>query len=1230
MADAVSHAAGRKLLDSWYAAHPYSLTQHHLESFDHFLGVKLRAAVASMNEGFSVVQRAEVNQDLEVRVRVGGPGGQALFIDRPLLPDGRLMYPNDARLVNATYAAQLYADVAVDFLRDGSLVSSKSFPRVRIGTIPIMLHSSACLLRGQAPAVLREMGECPFDQGGYFVIDGKEKVLIAQERIAYNRLFITRASETTKAAFSHDAFIRCLPPDDLYPKLLRIKVRARSAMTAKRAIVLAMPHVAGDIPLFVMFRALGLESDAEIFQAIAGSSTAPDEAGGDSRPEDAQIMDFLRASAVEAAREGLWTQEKAMLRLSALAGRSGKDRDAALKGAKALLVHNVLPNVGHAFAAKAVYLAYLVRRVVRVCIGVAEPTERDSWVHKRMDLSGYLIADLFRDVYRRFRQDTLYRLRREFASGPWRHGGAFEDLVSKANLSRIFDASIVQQGMLRSFKGAWNVDDRVQRRMQGSSIQRKDQAGDAYKREGVVQDLNRQSYQTYMAHVRRVSAVLSAETKLTAPHLIYAAQWGAVCPVDSPDGANVGILKHFTVLCHFTEDRDPKNLLDHLRAVGLLRRRLTGNRGTGNKTTLVFVNHGLEGSADRPELLAGYVRLMRRAGLASPDVSVSWDVFGWEVHLMTDGGRTCRPLVAASHGGPEKVLAAPAGVPWHALLSPRGPWQRREAALPHEEAVAQGGAASADDVPAAMARLAAAAAPVELIDTEELTRVLVSRRLRAPRDAQRGDLIERCTHHEIHPAATMLSPVTATLPMLDHNAGAYNVLGLAQTKQGLGMYASSFRSRMDVHGMVLHNSEVPLVTTYFADRMCGGALCHGTNVVVAIAAYGGYNQEDAVIVNATSAQRGLFRVTATTTMTFDEEAPWDSSTRVLFANPMQLEADGTQVRGVRADRTDYRALRADGTPEPGAWIEDGAAVLGMCRFERGAGTHAPGQEDAVEVTDATQAADKTLWGHVDRVFMTDGAPGTRTCKVRLREVRSPDLGDKLASRFGQKGVVGMLVAAEDMPFTAGGLVPDVVINPNGFPKRMTVAHVLEALLGRVACDSGQRVDATTFDSTDPVRTASKYFMSRPPREGWSTSGDSVLYNGRTGEQLQADVFVGVNYYNRLKHMAADKINFRATGPRSVMTHQATHGRSNQGGLKVGEMEQHCLLSHGAAHFLKESFFDRSDGFSVRIDERTGARAETGTQLPAAVSAAVRVPMPYSFKQFAQELEAMAIGMRAEL
>ena len=551
---------------------------------------------------------------------------------------------------------------------------------------------------------------------------------------------------------------------------------------------------------------------------------------------------------------------------------------------------------------------------------------------------------------------------------------------------------------------------------------------------------------------------------------------------------------------------------------------------------------------------------------------------------------------------------------------------------------------------------------MELVDVEELRTLLVAMR---PSDVARAAAGlstqgagaeghvrgERYTHCELHVGAALLSPAISTIPMLHMNNAPRNVFGLAQFKQAIGTYSTAFLARMDTLGFVLHHPQRPIVGTSFADRLCGGGdFAQAENIVVAICSYTGYNMEDAILVNKDSVERGRFHLTCYETHRFEEESSTaEGETRaVAFANPAQVEADGGgPVEGLKA--ASYERIGRDGAPALDSVVEEGDVLLGRIEVTTGMDSAAGGQKRRTVADRSVRATRKTA-GTVDRVVLFPSSGGTtsggKTCKVRMRVHRQPELGDKLASRYSQKGVVGMLLPACDMPFCASsGIVPDIVINPHGFPSRNTVAHLVESLLGKAGACAGARYNVNSLERPqgDPVAEATSVLT----RLGLSSAGEEVLYNGRSGEQMDVNVFVGVNYYGRLKHMVADKYQFRERGAVNAITRQPVKTAGGSGGLRIGEMEQNALLANGLAGFLKESFGERSDKYRMTIDAdegtpayelpgRGGARAGTRAVTRAGAHGAggpdgaparfATLEMPYAMKLLGQELNAMSIGV----
>lgn len=1184
------------VLDAYFRDTPYFLTRHHLDSYDRFVEHDLAVFVRGMNP-FKLVKDGKDGARYDVTVNIGR---ERIWIDRPTVvdPDGsvRPLFPNEARLKDLTYGANLYADVEVEY-SDGEkpIGLPVRFESVHIGRVPVMLHSRACLLREMPMDALREMGECVYDQGGYFIVDGKEKVIVTRETQIANKMYVTElppGMQGLNRDHSHRTIMVCTSPKDVFPRRFAMRVRRLDGKKRSGAIEFSVrgldEHWA---PLFVLFRALGVESDRAIMEHVTYDVDAP---------ESAKMLEFLRPSAIDAAFRGIFTQQAAVDALApATKYKSAGD-------VKQVLVDDLFPHMGTDFAPKALYLGHLVRHLAEVCMGSANPADRDDYRNKRLMLSGFLLGDEFRDKYRILRDQFKRRMDREFHYGPWRATGDIRAMITPANLPSMLPAAIVTDGLMQSMKGDWGAAG-------------EDAAGeDDREVDGVVQDLTRTSYMTYVAHVRRVNNPFPRSRKDPAPHRLLASHWGVLCPVESPDGPNIGLLNHLAVLAHVTNASDAQAVHQAMGESGhivplaaAVSPELGGLRGLLHAIR-IMLNGAWTGVTFDPAAFVKSMKGMKLAGKLPVDVSVTWDVIGGEVRVNTDRGRCCRPLIRVA--GREPALRT---------------WL--------DAARKRGGTLAWKDL------IWANDAPMELVDTDELSTALVAM---APDDIVRNPAL-RYTHCELHPAASALGVIANTFPMFNRNAGQYNVLSIAQFKQAVGVYATNFASRMDVMASVLHHPQRPLVSTRFADKMCAGQMAHGENLVVAVMSYTGYNQEDALILNLDSVQRGRLALSYYKTKVFTDQVAQDGST--YMANPLRMEELGHTVSGVAFAR--YDKIGEDGAPIKDAFLAEDDVIMGAVESRHTTQQQQQQQQHggsvAVEYRDRSETAGRAHAGfYVDRVFTYRvGKNSDKRCKVRLRQLREPELGDKLATRFGQKGVIGMLIPQRDMPFShRDGIVPDLIINPNSFPKRMTVAHLLECLLGKTCAMGGTRCNVNVFEPGDVAGTAAATLRGM----GMYPYGDEVFYNGRTGEQIHADVFVGLNYYGRLKHMVADKLNFRSgAGPINAIVRQPAKGAGHHGGLRIGEMEQNAILAHGVAGFLKESFMERSDRYRMVVDADAGgiaaSAANAASELYRSADAPssrrnvdcsppefVNVEVPYAFKLLQQELQGMSIDARLDV
>jgi len=1244
----MDHDAAWQLIDTYFREHAYPFTRHHIESFRQFLKHNIPLTIVSYNPIVMVKYDKDGAEDFKVELFVGGIDGTEIRVDRPTtqLTDGSpiLLTPNDARMRDATYRMNLIADIVVRYTIAGTVAPLKTFKDVVLGQLPIMLHSDACILHSQSAPVLKTLGECPHDQGGYFVVDGKEKVIISSEQMSANRLFVEPTP--TDPDISFKARIICtgetgetaLSPRIVNFRIIRPNLKESWEMKAKDnnssdddddvkdppqaalpkgapkgAIMVSAPGIQGEMPLFTLFRALGMESDEEIIETIIGGPITPD--------TPVAFLNFLRPSVSHAAMSKLFTREDVWKNLQQRVYFNETDY------VHHVLANDLFPNMNGGttqpsaewaslFVRKAKYLGFLVQDLMRVALGVQTPSDRDSYAYKRIHVSGMLLSTLFQQAYSRVRDLCRRLLDREYHYGSYKNTGNMTDLIRNDNIHYYLPSSIITETFQRSLKGAWGLKD----------------GGDP--EQGMVQDLSRISYIGYLSHLRRVNNDLDPALKIVSPHRLHSQQWGIMCPFESPDGAAIGYLKNFALLTQITfgTSAEPiRDCLENLLSVTPLRNvNFLEVQPNAPLPVRVFVNGQWFGTHRDPPTLVQRLRILRGCGLINAFTSVSWSIPRNEILVLTEAGRACRPLLRVKGG---KVLWTPSTHgSWYdwvfgSLLSADEKTGERY----YEEKFVDPTSSSkvAESEEALWKRLESQMGCIEYLDIEEVNTCLLA--------VNEEDVTPLHTHAEIHPA-TILSVVTQNIPFSNHNAAARNIFHAAQTKQAVGVYATNFSKRFDTAGYIMHYPERALINTRGAYYTHNVHMPNGFNAIVAVATYTGYNQEDGVILNKSAVDRGLFQITAYKTMTAREEALSDT-TVTRFANieglQRELEAANTPLENVAY--ADYSILDKNGLALTQSLIPKGrkVAVIGMVKETTTIGEEQRGVSKQLvkrkTFTNVSRYTDVHHYGKVDRVAVTHTDPtdpnSYRTAKVRFRKIRRPELGDKFSSRHGQKGVAGLIIPQEDMPFTKDGLIPDIIINPHAFPSRMTVGHLVETVFAKLCTLEGSLGDGTVFMPFDL-----KDVSERLEKHGFEATGNEIMYNGRTGEQILTQVFFGPTFYMRLKHMVADKVHARGTGAKDQLTRQPTSGRSAGGGLRIGEMERDVLLAHGLAQFSKESMMERSDKYSYAVCRNCGVVAVQPhrglSECRACNSENIAiVETPYSFKLLIQEFEAMGIQMR---
>ena len=1161
------------IIDKLFHDNPNLLVAHHIDSYNEFMTNGIRQIFREHNP---IVFQKEKDERTDTfrnvsRFYLGGKNGDKIYYGKPVIYDEtgttsrvHYMYPNEARLRNMTYGVTIHYDVDVEFdnvvthqEEEGEQEERKhgsnektvtiTLPQILLGKFPIMVHSNLCILTGLPKDVAYNLGEDKSDHGGYFIIDGKEKIIVSQEIFADNMLYIQTRNPDDK--YSHSVEIRTVSEDTSKPeRKLRVYMVAPTPRYTNGQIVVEIPNVKRPIPLFILMRALGVISDYDIIETCILNMY-----------ENQDLIELFRPSVHDANK--IFTQRAAIEYIGVfIKGKS-------VVQAQHILMNFLLPQIGELnYQLKAFFLGYMVNKLIRVKANIDKPIDRDSLKFKRIKISGKLIHSLFNEYYaqqiKRIR--TLLDFKYNYNSAILSE--RFTDLVKE--YEDIFKDRIVEEGLRRAFKGDWG----------GSEFT---------KQAGIVQDLNRLSYNSAISHLRKVNLPLDASAKVIKPRLLHGSQWCLMDPVDVPDD---GLQKHFAISAHVTNGCNGSDMTRWLLkepGINLLALEKYPKDFIFYQTK-VFINGSWVGVVTDPELVVDRIKTCRRLSFIPVHISCSWDIQFREIQIFTDGGRACRPVYY--YNNDKKAFAFQVNktvlkllkerkFTWNELVGGFGVKRINYNEFYNTDDI-EGIMKLYDNLPEGITfeRMAPRMAILEYIDASEENNALFAFR---PDDKVKEGAAQ-FTHSDIHPSL-MFGVMGNLISFPENNQLPRNTFSCSQSKQAVSMYNTSFLQRFDKMGVVLNAGQIPLVKTRYLKYFNNEQNPYGQNAIVAIMCYNGYNVEDSILFNEGSIKRGLFRTSYYNMYETREESKQSSGERVdsRVVNMNEYQQQNAVVNAGRGEGYDYSNLDANGLILENTMVTEKSVLIGQVVTN----SKNPGR-----VVDASVRPKKGQIGYVDKTYITEAANPeipSRIAKVRIREDRAPNIGDKFASRCGQKGTVGLIIPEKDMPFTADGVRPDLIVNPHAFPSRMTIGQFVETIMAKACVVYGAFGDCTAFVNLGNKQAT---FGSMLQKENYSSTGTQVLYNGSTGEQIESEIFIGPTYYMRLKHMVKDKINFRSRGPNTNLTRQPVQGRANDGGLRIGEMERDGVIAHGATRFLQESMLVRGDNYYMAICNKTGMTA----------------------------------------
>lgn len=1088
-----------------------------------------------------------------------------------------IMYPSMARDKNETYASKLSAFVS-------------HIQEIRDATTHELISTKVISSDDIVIAVIPIMVKSKYCSLNLYHSEKEQKKECDYDPGCY---FIINGAEKViipqEQTVQNKAYV--FPPKNSQKDTLEVKVNSvdpnKNGMQIMRiiykpsgAIVIKVP-IFDEFPVSVLFRLMGLESDEEIINAICYDK------------DNTEMINMITRSivlSIDGDNKKIDTRDKAMeyiINKIRVAGKKySDDKDIRYKQKKlhveTLLSNCFMPHIPGTCKEKILYVGYMINKLLNCILGVIQYDDRDSLLNKRIKLSGDLLFELFVKFYKKLINDCRTK-------------------YSQRNTNDENPQSIIND---------------IRANLIGKGINSALATGTFDKTKGVAQPLPRMTYMQEAIALRRIDSPSkeNSQVKLFKPRMYHVTQTGMLCPIETPERGNIGFTKQLTMVGNVTIGVESQiNIIKKLINNDITRL-IEINTKQLYDHTRVHINGEWVGLVKNAIELYIKLKNAKYSGLIEYTTSISFDDISNDLYIWCDSGRLFRPVLRVENNElllTKKIINS---------ITKKTTWDEFMLVNP---------------------------GVIEFIDCDEQIFSMIAPMVNDVYNAKdimnksqelakdnHIDLTNRYndltyntySHCEIHPSL-LIGTIATTVPFCNRSTGTRSTLHYAHGKQAMCTYASNYRFRLD-NAFMLYHPQKPIIDTRTSKYVYFDILSPGENIVIAVMCYTGFNQEDSVILNQNAIDRGIFRSTS-----YEKHMAKISKNQSTSIDDEFTKPDKSVVGKTNGN---YDKLNDRGFIPEETEITNNDVLIGKITSVQSTDRNARTYRDS-----------STLYKHyidgvVDKVYndIVD-QDSYEIKKIRTRSERIPIIGDKLTGKYGQKGTIGLILPASDMPYTEHGLIPDIIFNPSSIHGRNTMSFMLECLYGKAGALQGIEYDATAFIdiNTDNIKDKLKEL-------GYNEYGIEYFYNGMTGEKIKSMIFTGAMYYLRLKHMVSDKIHARSTGPRSTLVRQPSEGRSRGGGLKIGEMERDVLIAHGMAQYAKEKLIDVSDTYDTYVCNVCGMFAQRMNDKNNKITPSVndvyqcpncadsvetsKITIPYAFKLLVQELQSCNINPRLHI